>query len=253
MLPYRLASHRIDVGGASGKLWATHAHSDHELLWGVDGLITVRIPDSSYAVPKGVSIWIPAGVPHEVYAAADTTLRCTFLIDECGRSADGVAAFVARPLLDDVLTHLMDHEMSGPERARAEAFALDLIEPSPHLTLRLPLPRTAWLREIADAVLDDPADCRSVAEWALSARVSVRTLMRHFTHETGMAFSRWRMQARLHFAMQRLSLGDSVAGVARAAGFAHASAFTAAFRRHTGITPRSYVRSVMGERPRGAV
>lgn len=244
--PFRLASHRIKVDGASGQIWSTHAHLDHELLWGVDGLITVRTPDSTFAVPNGVSIWIPACVPHEVYAAPDTTLMCTWLTDEYGHSLDEVGAILARPLLDGVLAHLMENDFDEPARARAEAFAIDLIEPSPTMTLRLPLPRTSWLREIADAVLDDPAENRSVSEWALAARVSVRTLMRHFAAEVGMPFSEWRMQARIHHAMQRLSLGESVAATAHAAGFAHPSAFAAAFRRHTGTTPRAYARMVAG-------
>ena len=42
-----------------------HRHSDHELLWAIDGVLEVRTPETVYTVPSGVSLWIPSFVPHE--------------------------------------------------------------------------------------------------------------------------------------------------------------------------------------------
>ncbi len=55
-----------------------------------------------------------------------------------------------------------------------------------------------------------------------------------------MRFVDWRRQARLAAALIRLAEGDDVASVARALGYASASAFTAMFRQSLGKAPRDY-------------
>jgi AraC-like DNA-binding protein len=58
--------------------------------------------------------------------------------------------------------------------------------------------------------------------------------------DTGTSFARWRTQLRLQAALPRLVAGVPVATVARAVGYDTPSAFVAAFRRTTGVTPGSY-------------
>ena len=125
-------------------------------------------------------------------------------------------------------------------RRRAEAFAIDLVEPVPRLIFDVPLPTTPWLRQIADQLVASPADTRSVEEWATDAKVSTRTLTRRFPAETGLTFSEWRMRLRAHHAMQLLALGRSISFVARKTGFRSESAFGAAFRRTMGVTPGEF-------------
>ncbi|MGG7464145.1 AraC family transcriptional regulator [Plantibacter sp. YIM 135347] len=241
----RLASHRIDTPRSQleGQSWPLHAHRAHELLWGIDGLVTVSTPSAVYAVPGGASIWIPADVPHEVHAGAGSSLLCSwFAADEPRNGLDEVSVLVPPVLLDHVLTHLMQDGLSDAARANAEAFALDLLEPTPRLRVDLPLPTSPWLRVVTDAIIADPSNARTVEAWAEECSVSVRTLMRRFATETGMPLSRWRADARIRFAIQRLTLGDGVQSVARATGFRTAAAFGAAFRRRTGVTPGMFAR-----------
>ncbi|WP_147440366.1 helix-turn-helix domain-containing protein [Mycetocola tolaasinivorans] len=241
----RLASHRIETPPEmrEGRTWPLHAHHTHELLWGIEGVVILRTETAIYAVPGGASIWVPAGIAHEVHAGPGSALLCSWFADEGERPGlEHVAVLVTPTLLDQVLDHLMVRDLSAPERANAEAFALDLLEPTPRLVVDVPLPHTPWLRVITDALLERPADDRTVEEWAALCRVSVRTLMRHFQAETGLSFSGWRTEVRMRFAIQRLTLGDSVATVARGTGFRTAAAFGAAFRKHTGVTPGTFLR-----------
>jgi AraC-like DNA-binding protein len=89
---------------------------------------------------------------------------------------------------------------------------------------------------------DDPADDRTLAEWGREVGASSRTLSREFLSDTGLPFARWRALVRLHSAMEALGTGETVSEVARKVGYESASAFVAAFKRETGITPARYFR-----------
>ncbi|XGU18108.1 helix-turn-helix domain-containing protein [Rhodococcus sp. 3Y1] len=223
----RLATNRLAVD--SDYTWEMHRHSDHELLWAIDGVLEVRTPETVYTVPSGVSLWIPSYVPHEVTARSGTELSCTWLVASDVTGLDRVVALSTPPLLEQVLDHLTRDDLTDAARRRAEAFAIDLVEPVPRLIFDVPLPTTPWLRQIADQLVASPADTRSVEEWATDAKVSTRTLTRRFPAETGLTFSEWRMRLRAHHAMQLLALGRSISFVARKTGFRSESAFGAAF------------------------
>lgn len=64
-----------------------------------------------------------------------------------------------------------------------------------------------------------PADARTLAEWALEAGASSRTL------------------ARLLYALPRLAAGEPVVTIAAELGYDTPGAFAAMFRRYTGTTP----------------
>ena len=106
--------------------------------------------------------------------------------------------------------------------------------------LHLPSAADRRLTRIAETLLADPADPRTLADWAQSIGASERTLARLFTRETGMTFGQWRQQVRLLAALARLACGGSVTDVAFDLGYASQSAFIAMFRRTLGKTPGRY-------------
>jgi AraC-like DNA-binding protein len=55
-----------------------------------------------------------------------------------------------------------------------------------------------------------------------------------------MPFGQWRRLARLQAALPQLAAGQAVGMVARHVGYETPSAFVAAFRRETGLTPAAY-------------
>ncbi len=96
------------------------------------------------------------------------------------------------------------------------------------------------LRPIADAVRRDPGDRRALADWASELGVSARTITRAFTAETGTSFARWVAAVRAQHAVGLLTRGLAVDEVAERVGYGSASAFGAAFRRTTGLTPGAF-------------
>jgi AraC-like DNA-binding protein len=130
-----------------------------------------------------------------------------------------------------------------PARKRLITVLRDEIAQPEQQPLRLPLPGDERLARLAHALQDDVGDDRGLEDWAHFAGMSRRTFMRAFSAEVGMSFGRWRQQARLFAALERLEQNKSVTEVALAVGYDSVSAFIEMFRKMLGTTPQMYFRS----------
>lgn len=72
---------------------------------------------------------------------------------------------------------------------------------------------------------------------AKESSMSERTLNRHFQQQTTLTWSEWVRRAKLMEALVRLAQGQSVLRVALDLGYGSHSAFSAMFRRVTGVAP----------------
>ncbi|WP_460796383.1 helix-turn-helix domain-containing protein [Microbacterium sp. GXF0217] len=222
--------------------WESHVHPDqHELLWGTQGALTAETDDGYFAIPGTLGLWIPAGTAHRVAAAAGTRFRCTY-VDADAPSISASTTAVAMP---EVVRALLDRLESPPylasgPRAHAEELILGLLEPVEISTIDLPLPLDARTRVVAESLLSNPADNRSIEDWGRRVGASPRNLSRLFAAETGMSFSTWRTRARMRRAIEWLAADHTVAAVSRRSGYATPSAFVQAFRRELGRTPGEF-------------
>lgn len=146
-------------------------------------------------------------------------------------------------MLVHTLRYLERAELSAPARGRAEAVLHDLSEPVGASIGALPLPTDPRGRARARALLQVPADGRSLEAWGHELGASARTLSRVFAAETGVSFAAWRAHGRLALSLPHLADGVPVAAVARRVGYRSVSAFSAAFRRSTGLRPLDYATS----------
>jgi AraC-like DNA-binding protein len=99
---------------------------------------------------------------------------------------------------------------------------------------------------VADALLADPSDPRTLHEWGRAVGASSRTLARAFLGDTGLSFGRWRTLVRLQASLPQLADRTPVGVVARRVGYRTTSAYVAAFRAHTGVTPGRYFQQATG-------
>ncbi|MGH8110293.1 MAG: helix-turn-helix domain-containing protein, partial [Arenimonas sp.] len=155
----------------------------------------------------------------------------------CVVSIDPLAA----ELMKAAAEFALDYPEVGTE-ARLIAVILDrlaLLEVAP---LYLPLPTNPRLRRIADVLIADPADSRTLEQLAILAAASARTVARGFLAETGQNFAQWRQQLRLLAALERLGTGQSVMSVALDVGYTDVSSFIAVFKAALGQTPARYFR-----------
>ncbi|MFI8693283.1 AraC family transcriptional regulator [Dietzia maris] len=221
-------------------VWEPHSHPTHELLWNRTGASTATIGARTWTITPSIGLWIPAGVLHSATAPAGTWYR-TAHVDTRTRSplpGDPVAVEVT-PLLTLLLERLVDHALQPKSRELTEQMVFDLLEPSPHALL-VQRPDSALLRPIVDALEVNPGDTRSLGEWAARLGVSERTVTRTFRAETGLSFGAWQAALRAQHAAVMLGGGMPVDEVAVRVGYSSASAFGAAFRRTSGLTPGQF-------------
>jgi len=224
-----------------GTRFEWHHHDEHQLAWSPEGVLVVRTESGSYVLPPSRALWIPAGTSHETQATGAAVLRSVYIrTSRCPIHWDTPTAVAVSPLLRELIPHLEDDTLSPRERLRAEAVLFDLLAPLALATIDVRLPTDDRAREVAEALLADPGDGRTLHAWGRQVGASSRALARAFLSETGLSFGRWRTLARLQVALLELAEGLPVGLVASRVGYRNPSAFVAAFRAHTGVTPGRY-------------
>jgi AraC-like DNA-binding protein/quercetin dioxygenase-like cupin family protein len=227
-----------------GRVFDWHTHADHQLAWAASGVLTVRTAADAWILPPTRALWIPAGLRHETLSAGTATMRALYVRpDLCPVSWPEPVPVAASPLLAELIGYLEDPGLEAGRRAHAEAVLVDLLQPVTMTTIEVRMPPDDRARQVADALASNPGDGRTLRQWGRQVGASERTLARGFVTGTGLAFGRWRALLRLQAALPALAAGEPVGNVARHVGYESDSAFVAAFRRETGLTPAAYFRS----------
>ena len=117
---------------------------------------------------------------------------------------------------------------------------VDCIQKLQVAPLDVPIPENPKLKKIHQALVEDPADQRTLLEWADDVGMSSRTLARKIKAETNSTFGQWRQQIRLLEALRRLGQKEAVTRVAVDLGYDSPSAFIAMFKKALGSTPGQY-------------
>jgi len=222
-----------------------HGHLRDQLVHGEGGVMSVRTAAGAWIVPPGFAVWVPAGIEHRVRARSAVTMRTLYLAAAAEVPVGSACRVVRVPPLARELIHRVteigvDYPEDGPEARLVAVLADELrgLEPVP---LDLPMPADRRVLAVASGLLEDPADPRTLGEWARAAGASDRTLARLFERETGLTFAAWRRRRRLLAALERLDAGEPVTTVALDLGYASVSAFIAMFHRTLGAPPTRYL------------
>lgn len=221
---------------------APHVHREHAVFWSGRSLAAdLEIRGEQRSLVPGQGLFVPAGVPHGASRSPSTSLAVMFAHPEHWPDApEQVTSVDVGAAPRELLLHLAQFAMPREQRLRAQRVCLELITAAPRPSLALRIPRDPRIDGIARALLSDPADDRSLEDWAYLTSCSTRTLVRAFRAETGMAFAEWRTSARMAAAVELLGDGMPVGTVARRVGYATASAFSAAFHRRMGRPPHHF-------------
>ena len=230
---------------AQGHDTGEHLHDRAQFVHAERGLLQVWTEEGQWSVPSGMAVWVPARVPHRVRAISDAEFVSLYIrAARPGEPAipipDRCGVVTVPVLLKHLIVHLKALSAGARNDRLAAVIADELIELVP-ADLHLPIPSDTRAASVAQAMIEDPSDERSLDDWAGTAGASGRTLTRLFLSETGYSFAEWRQRCRLLAALEMLAAGRPVTLVALDCGYRSPSAFSAAFTKVFGTSPRQYM------------
>jgi AraC-like DNA-binding protein/quercetin dioxygenase-like cupin family protein len=225
----------------AGDVIPPHHHSRAQLIFGVQGVMTVQAGSGLWVVPPSHALWMPAGVEHTIRMSGQVEMRTIYIDPKHMRRAPGECRVLfVSPLLRELILRAMSIPRMYDERGmdgRIMQLILDevvLLRPQP---LGLRMPSDTRLLRLCDRVLSNLSDCTSIVQLGEEVGLSERSIIRLFPKETGMSFGRWQKQARLMKAFELFDQGRSVTYVALELGYSSPSAFSKMFRRWMGTAP----------------
>lgn len=221
-----------------------HAFGWGQLVYACSGLGRVVTEQSQWLLPPQRALWVPPGTRHVLHCSTALDLRTIYFPPNRPPALPGeCTVVVVPPLLRELLLRAVSldaGELSAPAGRRLVAVLRDEVGAAPREPLDLPLPSDPRALTLAERVLAGPRLDAPLDSYCRGVGASRRTLERRFREETGTSLGAWFRLARLHRSLVRLGLGEPVAQVAQAVGYASPSAFVAAFGAHFGCTPARY-------------
>ena len=240
-----LAIRSLATNYASGYKIEPHQHPWHQFLYATSGAMTVTTLGSSWMIPTGRAVFIPARSSHAIRMWGTVEMRTLYLSPALTSFEDEKCQVVeVGPLLRELILRAVE-TIGLDSRVAHDSRIIGLLEhevktaisaaaPSP---LELPMPKDERALALAHHVLTQPNSGEPLDELAEQHGAARRTLERRFRDETGMSFGMWRQKARLLDSIRLLAEGNSVTDAALDCGYSSVSAFIAAFKSTFGYTP----------------
>lgn len=233
----------------------SHRHPRAQVVWAVSGAMRVVTDEASWIVPPTHAVWIPSGQRHQVTSLTETSVRYLYIdATACSGLPQDAQVLEVTALMRELALRMLKYEtllLNNTPLPADEQQSLDLtlallldelshLQPAP---LYLPSARDRRLHRLMHTLVRHPDNNQRLEELAAGSGASVRTLERLFRKETGMSFQQWRTRVKLMESVNRLVEGESSAAIAHSLGYRSSSAFVAAFRRHFGKPPQSFIRT----------
>jgi len=224
--------------------YAPMRHPWGEFVYSFSGVTEVKAGAQHYLVPPQQGVWIAPQTEHTGLNHQQTVYCSVYVsLALCATLPAQSCVVLVSPLLRAILTHLrtLPDAADSPERTRLLRVLVDQLAGCATAGSYIPHSADPELDAVLQALREQPADNRSLAQLAAAFHFSERTLMRRCQRELGMSLTEWRQRLRVVRALPRLCAGHSVEAVALDLGYATSSAFIAMFRRLTGSSPARFV------------
>lgn len=218
-----------------------HSHLKAQLVYAISGLMRVETANALFLLPPTKALFLPADETHSISMEGDVAMRELFIERTMAAAlVQEPRVLTVSPLLRELILAICAEPVDWPPDGRCPhiiALIIDEVGRAKTLMTRLPQLQEVRLSKIARAIVENPADPRTLDDWAEVCGASARTLARLFLHDTGMTFGQWRLQARLNAAFALLMTDGEIDRIAQKVGFSSQSALGVAFRRTFGLTP----------------
>ncbi|RYH49938.1 MAG: AraC family transcriptional regulator [Alcaligenaceae bacterium] len=220
-----------------------HHHRKGQLILMLQGAATVQVPQGMWFVPPQHAVWIPGGIPHSSRPTNNAQIFFLFVDPGAVELPKTCCTLSITPLLRELIRHLAQVDPAYPPGGSTERLVMVLLEQlagAPVQELHLPISNQPSIKRILSALTTDPADRKTLAQWANSLAMSERSLARLIVRETGLTFGRWRQQLHLILALGQLAEGEPVQRVAGNLGYDSVTAFITMFKKALGKSPTQY-------------
>jgi AraC-like DNA-binding protein len=233
---------------------SSHRHPWAQLAFSITGMTRLIVEDGVFIVAPWQALWIPANVGHAVTVPAETEVYTLYFLEDVIPMPSNPVTESARwercsvievsDLLRAVVLQMdsrPDDDIptvpARPERERLLVnVALEELSIAPSIPLGIELPKERRIRQLCQAVLQDPMRHSTLDAWAEDAGASPRTIARLFRRELGIGFSQWRKKVLLAQAVSRVENSKPISEIAAELGYASTSAFSAMVKRSAGMS-----------------
>lgn len=214
------------------------------LVFARSGLFTALTDTQAWTIPTHRALCVPDGTRVRIETARRTAIRCLYVDDRLDVLGNEVRVVNLTPLARELMLHAVASapmRLDTPANEATITLLSERLAHEPDAQLQLPLPIDPVAKEVAAAIMSEPA--LGLNDHVHAANVNRRTLERRFKSETRMSLGQWRRRARILTAVAMLAQGESVTRVAVTIGYASPSSFVSAFRAELGSSPREFMRS----------
>lgn len=233
---------------AQAHLIRPHQHIRGQFIFAVSGTINLMYQNKQWHFNRDKIAWIPSGYYHSVASTGPVEYRSLFIdASICAELSVHPAIFqltsLIRALTKEAAIFSSHYRPETPE-SRLVTVLLDQLKILTPSSLNLPLPSDPRLRSAVHGLLDSPSIRFNAALLAEQCHMSTRSMERHFKSQTGISFGDWLRRLVLLKAIELIQDGSTIKKTALHFGYRNTSAFTAMFRRETGLSPTAYFQNI---------
>jgi AraC-like DNA-binding protein len=225
-----------------------HAHGSDQLIYAIRGVMHVVAGQGVWLIPPHFGLWIPARTCHSIKMPEAVSMRTLYMRRGlAARLPPSCAVLHITPLVRELIletVRMKELRMRNRLHCAISDVLLAQLESASPMPTSVTMPQDPRARAIADAVMSNPAERRSLAVLCKSVGTSVRTMQRVFQREVGSDFEFWRRQVRLMKAIELLVSGRSVKEAGFALGYRQPTAFVEMFRGILGTTPGAWIHAL---------
>lgn len=234
----RIAVSQIEYDATHVTEW--HKHASGQLFWFSQGLMVIETELIQWVVTPGTLGWFPPNLSHRARSPAGVSGRCLYLEPSASHLFPlNAGVYGGDTFILALLDRLCLNRSEGYQDALLNVLTAELCQQT-RLPLQLPLPEDRRARNVANALLNNPASPLDQRQLALNWGISVRNLSRLFHQQTGLTFAQWRQQAKIVASLQWIFAGLSINEVAYLSGYSNVSAYIEIFRARFGKTPGQF-------------
>ncbi|NWD67072.1 helix-turn-helix transcriptional regulator [Pseudomonas gingeri] len=226
--------------------YPTHRHPWGEFVYSFSGVMEIKLSDKHFIAPPHYGVWLPPNAEHWALNRQEAC-HCSLYIAEplCEQLPESACALTITPLIRALLDEL---RASPPALAQTEEDSrllyvlLDRLNKTSREGSYLPGSNDPILSPILERLEQNPADDRSLGDWARLVNATERTLLRRCQRDLGMSLAQWKQRLKVMRSLELLRHGATVEAIAFDLGYNSSSSFISMFRKLTGETPHEYRR-----------